>query len=106
MRQGLSAQAEFRRSRSVDEPEPLSARDGVCPFLYVELGEDVPHVRFDGRGRDGKRSRDLLVDTPLCNHMEDVALAAGERLRNCASRTRSELRLIARTPQGRCYRFR
>src|SRR5215510_4899504 len=109
MRHGLPLQGvtEFRRSRSVDEPEPLSARDGVCPFLHVELGEDVPDVRLDGRGRDGKRSRDLLVDTPLRNQMEDVALTAGERFRNCASRTRSELSLIARTTQeGRCYRFR
>src|SRR5215831_2576265 len=109
MRKGLPVQAvtEFRRSRSVDEPEPLSARDGVCPFLHVELDEDVPDVRLDGRGRDGKRSRDLLVDTPLRNQMEDVALTTGERLRNWASRARPELRLIARTPQeGRCYRFR
>src|SRR5215475_338397 len=109
MRHGLPLQGvtEFRRSRSVHEPEPLSARDGVYPFLHVELGEDVPDVRLDGRGRDGKRSRDLLVDTPLRNQMEDVALTAGERFRNCVSRTRSELRLIARTPQeGRCYRFR
>src|SRR5262245_10844280 len=109
MRHGLPVQdvTDFRRSRSVDEPHPLSARNGLCPFLHVELGEDVPDVRLDGRGRDGKRSRDLLVDTPLRNQMEDVALTAGERPRNCASLTRSELRRIARTPQEwRCYRFR
>src|SRR5215467_6744382 len=109
MRQDLPVQAvtEFRRSRSVDEPEPLSARDGVCPFLHFELDEDVPDVRLDGRGRDGKRSRDLLVDTPLRNQMEDVALTAGERFRNCTRRTRPELRLIARAPrERRCDPFR
>src|SRR5215510_5197850 len=91
------------RPGCADESETQCARNGPRPLLRIELDEDALDMRFDGLGRDGKHSRDFLVDAPLGNQMEDVALTAAERLRNCARRTRSELRLMARTRQeGRC----
>src|SRR4051795_2026803 len=90
------ANATVEQLWSADEAETLRARNGLGSPLDVELDEDALDVRFDGLGCDGKNSSDLLVGVTLRDQMEDLALPAAERLRNCGRSARRDLSLVAR----------
>src|ERR1700722_18265284 len=79
----------IRKSNSVlsaTQTQDLRARHGLCALFNIKLGEDVLHVRLHRFGSDGEVPGNLLVGESLGNHLEYIAFACTQWLRNCSGR--------------------
>ena len=77
-----------RRSVGAGDDETGVVRDDRCldPVACGELHEDPADVGLDCRLGNEHRCGDLLVRTPPCDHLQDFALASGQRLDGTLSR--------------------
>ena len=54
--------------------------DGFDATAYTQLSVDVAGMDLDGQGRDDQRLCDLFVGKTLIQKLQNLKLAAGQRL--------------------------
>src|SRR5919198_2494408 len=75
-----AANARTRTPALVDDRFAKRNRHRLRPRVRLELGEDVPDVALHGLLADEELGSHVLIRHPVCEQLEDLALAAGEHL--------------------------